>query len=319
MNPQPSAPAAPFPPPGPWPVPAGQLATFGQENIRALRLFAFLNECRKQQYAFSEQELVAATQWSRASWNTYRSKQLKNVVRRGANGRFAVRSAFRRVPIQQFLANFTQARQLISEYERVVFGNVVEYEFLLPLSRENELQRTLDELFFADALEETARQIDVAVLQGMVARAQGETDDELRSRVCGEVGSRFGGYSIVHVAGRFRSGELLSRSEASILGATGFRYLIDETTAIVRFLVPLKASEVGFKEDPRSVKLALSTLSNATAAATQSLEAEVDLVRSLFFLFFVEAVVETVRGEEEIWLLETSPSGEHVFVWRRKE
>lgn len=147
MNAQPQVPAAPFPPPGPWPVPAGQLATFGQENIRALRLFAFLNACRKQEYAFSEQELVAATQWSKASWNTYRSKQLKSVVRRGADGRFAVRSAFRRVPIQQFLANFTQARQLISEYERVVFGDVVEYEFLLPLSRENELQRTLDELF----------------------------------------------------------------------------------------------------------------------------------------------------------------------------
>jgi Arc/MetJ family transcription regulator len=318
MNPQPQTPAAPFPPPGPWPVPASQLTTFGRENIRALRLFGFLNACRTREYAFSEQELFAATQWSTASWKTYRSKQLKNVVSRRTDGRFAVRAAFRRVPIQQFLANFTQARQLISEYERVVFGEVVEYEFLLPLSRENELQRTLDELFFADALEETARQIDVAVLQGMVARTHGETDDELRSRVCREVGSRFGGYSIVHVAGRFRSGELLSRSEASVLGATGFRYLIDETTAMVRFIVPLRASELGFTEDPRSVKQALNTLSNTRVADEQSLKAEVDLVRSLFFLFFVEAVVETVRGEEEIWLLETSPSGEHVFVWRRK-
>ena len=310
-------PDKPFPPAGPWPVAAEQLATFGKGNIRALRVFLFLNECRDRGYAFTVEELLAATGWSASSWDAYRPKQWKNVVRRGSDGRFTVRPAFRRVPIQQFLANFTQTRQLISEYGRVAFGHVVAYEFLLPLSRENELQRSLDELFYSDALEETARQIDLAVLDGMVERAPGEDDEALRSRVCAEVGSRFGGYSIVHVSGRFRSGDLLSRSAASALGATGFRYLVDETTAIVRFLVPLKVSEVAFTEDPRSVRVALAALSQPTTEDERSLEVEVEFVRSLFFLFFVEAVVETVRGEEEIWLLENSPKGQRVFVWRR--
>ena len=306
-----------FPSPGAWPISAEELATFGQDNLRALRLFSFLNECRVRGYAFTEQELVCATEWAASSWNTYRSKQLKNVVKREPGGRYSVRPAFRRVPIGQFLANFTQTRQLISEYERVAFGEVVAFEFLLPLSRENELQRSLDELFYADALEETAKQIDLAVLAEMVDRAEGESDDQFRHRVAQEVGERFGGYSIVHVAGRFRSGDLLSRKAASDLGETGFRYLLDETTAVVRFLVPIEASEVEFTEDPRSVRLALSQLANATEDATRKLDAEVDLVRSLFFLFFVEAVVETIRGEEEIWLLESSPTGQHVFVWRR--
>jgi hypothetical protein len=310
-------PEEPFPPSGEWPVSTEQLTTFGADNIKALRLFLFLNECRVRGYAFTESELLAATAWSASSWRTYRSKQLKNVVKPGPDGRLTVRPAFRRVPIQQFLANFTQARQLISEYDRVAFGDVVTYEFLLPLSRENELQLSLDELFYSDALEESARQIDLAVLSGMVDRSPGEDDDALRSRVSHEVGSRFGGYSIVHVAGRFRSGELLSRPGASALGATGFRYLVDETTAVVRFLVPLKASQVAFTDDPRSVREALATLQSATSGGKQSLESEVEFVRALFFLFFVEAVVQTVRGEEEIWLLESSPTGQHVFVWKQ--
>ena len=306
-----------FPPPGTWPVSAEHLAKFGNDNLRALRVFAFLDACRGRGYAFTEQELLDATDWKSSSWSTYRSKQLKNVVKRGVDGRFEVRPAFRRVPIQQFLANFTQARQLVSEYTRAVYGRVVAYEFLLPLSRENELQRSLDQLFYFDTLEGTAHQIDLAVLDEMVGRDEGESDDSLRSRVAREVGSRFGGYSILHVAGRFRSGDLLPRSAASELGETGFRYLFDETTAVVRFLVPLKASEVAFSDDPRSVREALATLQNATDEAKEKLESEIELVRALFFLFFVEAVVETVRGEEEIWLLESSPKGQHVFVWRR--
>lgn len=262
--------------------------------------------------------MLGATGWTSSAWRTYRSKQLRNVAKGPAAGPYAVAPAFRRVPIQQFLANFTQERQLISTYERFVYGDVVEYEFLLPLSRENELQQTLDELFYSDALEETARQIDVTVLAGMVGRRADESDEELRSRVCREVGTRFVGYSSVHVAGRFRSGELQSRSAASELGKAGFRYLIDETTALVRFLVPLEASKRDFREDPLSVPAALGHLHAARTASGGALEAEIDLIRALFFLFFVEAVVETVRGEEEIWLLENSPAGHHVFVWKRE-
>ncbi|HEY9868251.1 MAG TPA: hypothetical protein V6D08_03730 [Candidatus Obscuribacterales bacterium] len=48
----------------------------------------------------------------------------------------------------------------------------------------------------------------------------------------------------------------------------------------------------------------------------KALEIEVGLIRALFFQFFVEAVVATVKGEEEIWLLESGHVS-RLYRWKR--
>lgn len=45
-------------------------------------------------------------------------------------------------------------------------------------------------------------------------------------------------------------------------------------------------------------------------------EQEVREIRALFFLIFVEAVVQSVQNQEEIWLLEGGVA-ERLYVWRR--
>ena len=49
-----------------------------------------------------------------------------------------------------------------------------------------------------------------------------------------------------------------------------------------------------------------------------AIEEEVGAIRGLFFNFFVEAVVKTVLGEDEVWLVETTQQGPRLFVWARR-
>ena len=60
----------------------------------------------------------------------------------------------------------------------------------------------------------------------------------------------------------------------------GVNYLFDETTAIIRFIKPITVVE---KE-------------------------RLDLIRWTFMRTFVDAILESVNGEAEIWLLETGVS-----------
>ena len=46
--------------------------------------------------------------------------------------------------------------------------------------------------------------------------------------------------------------------------------------------------------------------------------AEIQLIRALFFQLFAEAVVLTVPNEEEIWLVERGPTP-RLFVWERTQ
>ena len=72
---------------------------------------------------------------------------------------------------------------------------------------------------------------------------------------------RLVGYSISHVSGRFRSGPLLTQQEASAQEKKGRRYLIDETTAVTRFIFP-------YSSDTELV--ALSTYSRRCSSAASS-------------------------------------------------
>ena len=97
------------------------------------------------------------------------------------------------------------------------------------------------------------------------------------------VEGKFGGYSIYHVDGRFRAAKLSTQDEAADINKTS-RYLIDETTAVTRFIFPCK-------------------------------QGEPDKVRFLFKELFINAITDQVSGEDEIWVVESGIRNQ-VNIWK---
>src|SRR5438105_3318322 len=81
----------------------------------------------------------------------------------------------------------------------------------------------------------------------------------------------FVGYSISHVDGRFRSAGILAHDEVAKLQERGERYLVDETTAVTRFIFPYQSVD------------------------------ELERVRFLFQELFVRSIIQLVDVEEQIW------------------
>jgi hypothetical protein len=176
----------------------------------------------------------------------------------------------------------------------------------------------LDNLFYRDAIEQRVREVGLPGLRKIVPAAKNEADDAYMSRLVDLIGLMFAGYSIVHVAGRFRLTEaLISRSDAGDMISTGERYLIDETTAAVRFIVPCQASRRAFDMSPSSANDVVAE-KDASFLRAVDIQTEISQIRALFFMFFVETITRSVRGEDEIWLIESSPSGQALFVWQAK-
>jgi len=125
-----------------------------------------------------------------------------------------------------------------------------------------------------------------------------------------KVGSLLGGYSIGHVHGRFRAGGLRTHVEAAKVVVERGRYLVDETTAVVRFILPLQGSrrEHGGKFDVTKEMFAIDT----------SYAEEIDVARRLFISFFVESVILDIYGEDEIWFLESGPTGDRLYALERE-
>jgi len=298
---------------GLWPLPPGIAAD--NRNAAPIRAYYFLQDRANREIAFTLEDLANAAGWTGHTPRTYVTKQWRQFIEGPLNGSMRVTSRFLRLTLRDFLKNFTQSRKLLGSYSRSFHAALLSYEFLLPLTRERELRIALDRLFFKDTVAQRIREIGLVDLQRSVPRSGGATDDEYIDAICGAISSYFGGYSIVHVQGRFRAvSNLLTRQEAGKVLAHDDRYLIDETTASVRFIVPCQAVVGAFEEGFGSVSEALDNPSSGLFDA-QALTEEVARIRELFFGFFVEAVVDTVQGEDEIWLIETAPSGQRLFKW----
>src|SRR6185436_12578650 len=111
-----------------------------------------------------------------------------------------------------------------------------------------------------------------------------DSDESFFERVCKFVETKFGGYSIYHVDGRFRAGKLLTHQDAAEIERRGQRYLVDETTAVTRFIFPCK------EDEPAKV-------------------------RFLFKELFINAITDQVSGEDEIWVVESGMET-HVHIWK---
>ena len=250
---------------------------------------AFFLEHMTNGQTFTKDDLEARLTWKGQTFATYWSKQFSPfAVAVGTDGAdkavYRVSDAFRRYRTwRRFKAHVTQVRSVAStSYSHHEFGIVRVYEFFMPLTNEHCLREALDALFYKDTLIARIRAIPQPELHARFESPALPTDEAYLDYVCSWAADHFGGYSISHVSGRFRAGDLTSRADAS--QATN-EYLVDETTAVARFIFPCES------------------------------EAEADLVAFLFERLFVTAVLEVVNGEDEIWMLE---SGLHnrLHVWK---
>jgi len=269
---------------------------------RPAKAYAFLHECLDRDRAFTAEELCKASGWSRETCGAYLSKKLEEFVYAAEDG-YRVAPRFRRVRTDEFLDLFEQKRRLFASYGRHLYPHVIVYEFFLPLSHEQQLREALDDLFYADGLRQRLEEIGLDRIEEAFPRSEGETDEQLLERVTARAGDVFGGYSVHHVSGRFRAASLMSYEEAA--GAQSRReepYLIDETTAVVRFIAPFGA------EARREAQAELP------GASDDCPEREAEEIRWLFLEVFAGAVTRQVRGEDEIWLLE---SGDRtgLYIW----
>ena len=97
--------------------------------------------------------------------------------------------------------------------------------------------------------------------------------------------------------------------------AKGQRYLVDETTAVVRFIVPLHQSSDAHQEGSEFLQ---AIAEGPDGSLPQDELSELTQVRRAFFLLFTEAVVRTVKGEDQVWLLESGPEN-RLYVWEKAQ
>ena len=256
-------------------------------DIPQRKALKFLMEHLHSQEPFTKTQLAHATGWLKpGTFNTYWSKQLKPLLVEIGGAQFRVSEGFRPfMTWKKFQRHLSQNRPVAADYTKCEFEHPVIFEFFMPLTNETTLRTTLDALFFRENIEAKLRAIGVNELAQHLARLNGETDKAYSERAASWIADHFGGYSIYHVDGRFRAWKLATHGEAMERERQGYRYLVDETTAVTRFIFP----------------------------CTDKKEAK--LVRYFFEALFARSVIQLVNAEDEIWMLESGDEC-RVHVWK---
>ena len=233
---------------------------------------------------FTKEDLLNATGWSVSALNTYWSKQFRGFIEDLGSGTYRVRERFRQfLDWRKFRALVTQVKTLPPIYNPTTLDELVVYEFYIPLTHESALRVTLDSLFYKDAILPRLKRIGIERMKKYLEWKPTDDENSYLERVCSFVEEKFGGYSIYHVDGRFRAARLSTQEQATEINKTG-RYLVDETTAVSRFIFPCKTGQA-------------------------------DTVRFLFKELFINAITEQVSGEDEIWVVESGMRNQ-VNIWK---
>jgi len=250
--------------------------------------FKFLREHLQSQEPFTLQELVDVTGWDKpGTMNTYLRKHFKGIIEKVGTSHLRVTDAFWKLATwRKFKAHVTQVRRVVASYDPKT-SKVLIYDFLMPLTNEEHLRMTLDSLFYKDRMLARLKTIGVATLSAKFAKVSGQSDDDYLGSVVDFIKDRLVGYSISHVSGRFRSGPLLSQQQASAQEKKGRRYLIDETTAVTKFIFPYSTDE------------------------------QLAAIKYLFQSLFIRSIIQLVNGEEQIWMVESGSAGSRLHMWER--
>ncbi len=178
----------------------------------------------------------------------------------------------------------------------------------MPLTNEAHLRTTLDSLFYKDTILARLQALDRSKLVSHFRKKRSESEESYFARLCKWLAARFLGYSISTVAGRFRAQRLLTMRGAAEAEANGDRYLIDETTAIVRFIFPCGMPA---QRELRS----LQDFEDLSPPDDGSGPNEAKQIRWFFNALFVQSIIQVVNGEAEIWLIE-SGMRDRLHIWK---
>jgi hypothetical protein len=294
------------------------------DRDRQKKAFEFLLEKFHSQELFTKEDLQKATGWSSGTWRTYYSKQLKDLLM-PVDSAFRVHGAFAKYANWTKFRDdvVTQNRRLVNNYEPLSFKSVVIFEFFMPLRNEEYLRTSLDALFFKDSIAARLRMMDETKMHQQFPPKEEEKKEAYFERLCTWISAKFVGYSILHVNGRFRVGGLKTHEEvAKAQDRSAQRYLVDETTAVVRFIIPC-----GFgapsqfdsrKGNSKQLELASGTIGLGAESQEEELLTEAARIRWFFAQLFVQRIIEVVAGEDEIWLLESGMQSQ-LHIWRGRE
>jgi len=231
---------------------------------------------------------------------------------------YFVSSRFRQFnTIKKLTKYFSQKTHIKGVYQEEYYRKVLIFEFFLPFNNESNLRAVLDDLFYKDTIKVMIARIDHEELFNAFPRDNDENDDIYYENLYKWISNKFRGYSIGTVSGRFIATELKAFSEVSELLSRGQHYLIDETTAIVKFIFPI--SQVVQSENVK-YKYDLSTPEQIQLNNEENSKVIVEINRIRFFFknLFVKAILELVNGEDEIWMIESGLNKSKLYKWRSK-
>lgn len=270
------------------------------------RAFDFLLNRAKGGKPFKLDELVKASKWTPGTTKTYLSKKFSDLVSK-RSGVYHVTPEIFRVRYEDFKDLYRQKQTLFTDYVRRTPQKVLVYEFFMPLSREDRLREALDNLFYKDTIEQRIKEIGVAKIRNALNLPETSSDDKVIEFVVDFMDNTIGGYSLHLVNGRFRADALSTRKEVVARPFSQGPYLVDEMTAVVRFILPVSESL-----DPVSQMNLFEP-----AKDNPSSDDLAEQMRWLFLNFFAEAVTRVVKKEDEIWLLESGIRSA-LYRWARK-
>ncbi len=258
------------------------------------RAFDFLYSHGQERKSFSLAQFSSETEWSISAAQENITNRLSDIVYQEGEEYFA-KPEILRVRLADFNELLHQKKRLFTDYILEVSPSILMYEFFMPLSREDRLREALDNLFYRDAIEQRIQEIGLSKIREGLKLSPDHSEEKIKQLIFEFMESTIGGYSIYMVNGRYRADSLASREEVISRPFAYGPYIVDETTAIVRFVLPVETAagkfEYGEVLEPASI-----------AIVTQE---RADLVRWLFLNFFAEAIIRVIQTEDEIWLLES--------------
>lgn len=270
------------------------------------KAFDFLVQHGESGKSFKIEELIKASGWTLGTAKIYLSKKFSDLVEK-RNGVYHVTPEILRVRYEDFKDLYRQKQRLFTDYIRKTSQKVLVYEFFMPLSREDRLREALDNLFYKDTIQQRIKEIGVEEIRSGLNLHKATSDEKVIEFVVDFMDNTIGGYSLHLVNGRFRAGSLTTRKEVVSRPFSQGPYLVDEITAVVRFILPVSESQ-----EPVS-QMNLFEPAKDTANSDELAEQ----MRWLFLNFFAEAVTRVVKKEDEIWLLESGMRSS-LYRWVRK-
>ncbi len=272
------------------------------------RIFEFLLKHLRTKESFTKEEMLGVVEgWSDETKKTYWSKMYNSLLHHLPNGLYRIREVFRKYTTEKKFRNYiSQSRGPRTNYQKLDYDKLIIFEFYMPLMNEGYLRDCLDNLFYKDTvLVRLKNVIAEEKLKKYFPKDDNEGKEEYYNRVCEWISRKFIGYSIAHVKGRFRSDKIQTLSEAAEMQKIGQSYLIDETTAVVKFIFPIG-------EPKRKVHRLEGDINKE-----KNIKREVGRITWLFNELFVSNMVELV-GEDQIWMVESGIRN-RLHIWAIEE